>query len=95
MIKRHFFISILILLIISIFVLVSIILSLNYNEKSNSFQNSQLPNPASVYCEEQGYESKIRTNPDGSQIGYCIFSDGSECEEWAFYRGECEEGEEK
>lgn len=51
-----------------------------------------LANPASVYCAEQGYESVIRTNPDGSQIGYCIFPDGAECEEWQFYRAECKNG---
>jgi putative hemolysin len=50
---------------------------------------STLPNPASVYCEQQGGKSEIRTNPDGSQTGYCIFNDGSECDEWAYYRGEC------
>ena len=50
---------------------------------------ADMPNPASVYCEEQGYRSEIRTASDGSQTGYCIFPDGSECDEWAFYRGEC------
>lgn len=49
----------------------------------------QLSNPASKYCIEQGYNITIRTNPDGSQTGYCIFPDGSECEEWAYFRGEC------
>ena len=51
--------------------------------------NSQLPNPASVYCEEQGGELEIRTAGDGSQSGYCIFDD-FECPQWDFYRGECE-----
>jgi len=32
---------------------------------------------------------EIRTAEDGSQTGYCIFPDGSECDEWAYYRGEC------
>ena len=50
---------------------------------------ADMPNPASVYCEEQGYRSEIRTASDGSQTGYCIFPDGSECDEWAFYRREC------
>jgi len=54
---------------------------------------SQLPNPASVYCEEQGGTLEIRTAADGSQSGVCVFSDGSECDEWAFYRGECQPGE--
>jgi putative hemolysin len=48
-----------------------------------------LPNPASVYCQQQGYTSEIRTAPDGSQAGECIFPDASECDEWAYYRGEC------
>ena len=48
-----------------------------------------LANPASVYCEGQGYTLEMRTSADGGQYGVCIFPDGSECEEWAFYRGEC------
>ncbi|MBG0771203.1 MAG: DUF333 domain-containing protein [Anaerolineaceae bacterium] len=51
-------------------------------------RESGLANPASVYCEEQGGTLDIR-DEDGGQVGYCIFADGSECEEWAFYRGEC------
>lgn len=48
-----------------------------------------LPNPASAYCVEQGFESEIRTAEDGSQSGVCIFADGSECDEWAYFEGEC------
>lgn len=51
-----------------------------------------LPNPASVYCEEQGGKVEIRTDAGGGQYGVCIFADGSECDEWAFYRGECSPG---
>jgi len=48
-----------------------------------------LPNPASKYCVDQGYELEIRTDEAGNQYGVCIFPDGSECEEWEFFRGEC------
>ncbi len=48
-----------------------------------------LANPASVYCEEQGYTLEMRTDAGGGTYGVCVFPDGSECEEWAFYRGEC------
>jgi len=58
------------------------------NEISDESQ-ANLPNPASVYCEEQGYTVEIRTAEDGSQTGVCIFSNGSECDEWAYFRGEC------
>lgn len=56
---------------------------------AGSTPGQELPNPASVYCEEQGYRLEIRTATDGNQSGVCIFPDGSECDEWAFFRGEC------
>ncbi len=52
-------------------------------------QTTQIANPASVYCEEQGGKLEIRTDADGGQAGYCTLKDGTECEEWAYYRGEC------
>jgi putative hemolysin len=48
-----------------------------------------LPNPASVYCEQNGNKLEIVTAADGSQIGRCVFPDSSACDEWAYYRGEC------
>ena len=52
-----------------------------------------LANPASVYCEEQGGTVEIWEDAEGNQTGFCLFPDGSECEEWAYYRGECQPGE--
>jgi putative hemolysin len=50
-----------------------------------------MPNPASVYCAAQGYKLETRTDPTtGGEVGYCVFPDGSSCEEWAFYRGQCQ-----
>ena len=49
----------------------------------------QISNPSAVYCKQLGYRYEIRTKPDGSQTGYCVFPDGSECEGWDFYNGEC------
>ncbi len=48
-----------------------------------------MSNPASVYCEEQGNTLEIQTAEDASQSGVCIFPDGSSCDEWAYFRGEC------
>jgi hypothetical protein len=48
-----------------------------------------MPNPASVYCDQNGNKHEIRTAADGSQNGVCIFPDGSTCDEWAYFRGEC------
>jgi uncharacterized protein len=52
-----------------------------------------IANPASVYCEDNGGQSEIRKNADGSEYGMCVFDDGSECDEWKFFRNECKPGE--
>ena len=51
-----------------------------------------LANPASAHCQEQGYTLEMRSDESGNQTGVCVFPDGSECEEWAFFRGECGPG---
>ncbi len=47
-----------------------------------------IPNPASFYCQEMGYELDLRDSDDGT-AGICIFPDGKECEEWDFLSGSC------
>jgi putative hemolysin len=47
-----------------------------------------IPNPASFYCQEMGYELELRDTEDGTE-GICIFPDGKECEEWEFLAGGC------
>jgi putative hemolysin len=49
-------------------------------------EKPRMANPASVYCANAGYRTQMRAGPDGSQYGICIFFDGNECEEWAFFR---------
>lgn len=51
-----------------------------------------LPNPAAAYCEQNGFGYEIRTADDGSQFGLCVFPDGSTCDDWAYFRGECTPG---
>jgi putative hemolysin len=50
---------------------------------------ANMPNPASLFCEQNGNTLEIRTAEDGSQAGVCVFPDGSTCDEWAYFRGEC------
>jgi len=52
-----------------------------------------IANPSSVYCVKLGYQSEIRKDEAGNEFGVCIFPDKSECDEWAFYRGECQPGQ--
>jgi putative hemolysin len=74
-----------------VLVLIGLIYFLNNSGKENPQDNSsvQIPNPSATKCIEDGYEYEIRTNPDGSQTGYCIFSKEKECVAWEYYRGEC------
>jgi len=51
-----------------------------------------MPNPASVYCAQKGGKLAFRQDVAGGVAGICVFSDGSECDEWAYYRGECQPG---
>lgn len=51
-------------------------------------EGQQLANPASEYCEKQGGILRIDSDETG-QNGICLLPNGNECEEWAYYRGEC------
>jgi uncharacterized protein len=46
-----------------------------------------MPNPASMHCGSAGGTLETRTNEYG-EYGVCLFPDGCECEEWAFFNGE-------
>jgi putative hemolysin len=73
--------------------LISFILLVSCNSKQTPTAEANMPNPASVYCEEQGNKLEIITAEDGSQSSVCIFPDGSKCDEWAYFRGECKPGD--
>lgn len=59
---------------------------LNQNLQSDE---TQIANPASQYCEENGGMVEIRETENG-QVGICVFPNHKECEEWAFFRKECD-----
>jgi putative hemolysin len=56
---------------------------------ATSRPQTSLPNPASLYCQQNGNQLEIRTAADGSQSGVCLFPDGSTCDEWAYFKAEC------
>ncbi len=55
---------------------------------TGSAGTTQLANPASVHCEQEGGKLEIVDTPEGQQ-GICTLKDGTRCEEWAYMRGEC------
>jgi len=52
-----------------------------------------LANPAAVKCAEDGFEYEIREDAEGGQFGVCIDAEIRECDEWAYFRGECALGD--
>ncbi|NQV14681.1 DUF333 domain-containing protein [bacterium] len=49
-------------------------------EGYTSGSETQIANPASVYCVELGYTIKEEQ---------CVFPDGESCEQWDFFTGDC------
>ena len=49
---------------------------------------SGIANPASENCVKNGGKLTIVDEPAG-QKGICTLPSGKECEEWAYFRGEC------
>jgi putative hemolysin len=72
---------------------VVLLLGLGISSACAATSPAGLPNPASVFCEQNGGRLEIRTGADGGQSGACVFPDGSECDEWADFRGECKPGD--
>lgn len=81
-------------IILTLIILIAVItVCKNYYYNHLIHLKSGVVNPASAYCGDQGGKLEIVTSTDGSQSGICLFKDGSKCEEWAFFRGECKVGE--
>lgn len=74
----YWIIALLILLVIVICVLINL----------NNKEQTQIANPASVYCTSQGGKLDLINNENGS-YGMCTLANGQVCEEWAYFRGEC------
>lgn len=45
-----------------------------------------IANPAAVWCIEQGHVYEIRKDLNGNEYGVCILEDGTEIDEWEYYR---------
>jgi len=69
-----------------IFFVVGAVVACEDEKETSDSDAVGLANPASVFCVEQGGQSEIRTADDGSQSGICILPDGTEVDEWDYYR---------
>ena len=84
--KRHFLVS---CVLLAVLVLLAACMSVPTAAPKKAGEG--IANPASENCVKQGGTLEIRKEAAG-EVGYCKFADGSECEEWAFMRGECKPG---
>lgn len=62
--------------------------SMQASENNNYSGNAEIANPASVNCIDKGGKLRIVDGENG-QYGMCTLPNGTECEEWAYFRGEC------
>lgn len=86
--KKSVLISIIVLVVV-VFLAV-VFLSLTYEKSIGpAGSNTTIANPASVYCIEKGGNLSIIVDENGGQQGVCILSNGTICDEWAYFRGEC------
>lgn len=88
--KKKIIISVVFLVLIIGIVLAGIYFSKNMKSNNTEILKSDMtgiPNPSGAYCSSLGYETEYHQT-GGS---YCIFSDKTKCEQWAFYRGKCGE----
>lgn len=79
-----------------LFVLVtctSLVLSACSPKSGEPTSQADMPNPASVFCEENGGILELRSDASGAVQGVCVFPDGSECDEWAYFHAECKPGD--
>lgn len=82
--NSNFLLCLLIVVLVS-----SIIINFFLLERKETSSSPKIANPASVYCINQGGRLEIRKDKQQNEYGVCIFTSGKECEEWAFFRGEC------
>ena len=59
------------------------------DNNKDDFEPVQIANPASVYCSDNNGTLEI-INTNNGQVGMCTLPSGNVCEEWAYFKGECE-----
>ena len=75
--------------IVILVIIVGVAAILSRNAPREGTASATLANPAAEYCKKMNNRYEIRAAADGSQYGVCILPEGTECDEWAYYRGEC------
>ncbi len=64
----------------------------NTNQPINTNESVGIANPAAVKCLDDGGSLEAYMTEAG-EASLCVFEDDSICNQWAYYRGECQPGE--
>ena len=75
-------------IIIVVIVIILVSLASKFSTQTKDEIGARIANPASENCINNGGKLSIVDKPEG-QVGMCKLSDGTVCEEWAYFRGEC------
>lgn len=76
-------------IVVVVVVIILVLLSIQFIKQPEDTQNAQIANPASENCINNGGTLSIVNGVEG-QVGMCTFPNGKVCEEWAYFRGECQ-----
>ena len=87
--KKGMIIGIVVLVVI---IIAGILIGNLLKSKTTNDDPIGLANPASVYCVNNSGTLENRSIEAG-EYGVCMFDDGSECEEWKYFRNECTIGQ--
>ncbi len=60
--------------------------SCSSGERNGDGEDPGVANPAALFCEEQVGTVEIVQDAEGNQYGNCRLPDGTEIEEWEYYR---------
>lgn len=55
-------------------------------------EKTGIANPATTKCLKDGLMLKKTYDIEG-ETNICVFDDNTECDEWAYFRGECKKGD--
>jgi len=69
----------------------SVNVDLTIADEEPSQEVISIANPASEYCVAQWWELNIVADEEGNQSGICKLADGTEVEEWEYYRANHQE----
>lgn len=78
-------IAIITILVLMVVIGISLFFMFADNEKENN-NGYEIPDPSITYCEDAGYDYKIKNTDEGEQ-GFCVFPDKTECDSWSYFCG--------